>query len=403
VKRSLAAWAALAAVTLSGCSKSPGSRGDLWVDAHPYDTAACPTGDDAQGCSGVLASGATANPGAGEFLVLWQARYRPGPQTSLYARRVSARTGKAIGPPVLVTRFGGEAVSFFAAIDVATRQYVLATQEKPVDGPSPAPVVIRRLTATLQPTGRVRQAGRWLLTDMVARPDGRFTLVGLEGPPAPGLPPRGRLRLRITTFNHAGDALAVARVPARPSEEGTLLARGVYDPRRGRVLVVWQPGAPDEPQFRLEQVRAPRGSEDAAASAHTETAVELTCNSGRGDCLIAYPGFRMPEGLPLQGRLIRGRAIEPAFQLARNTGGLVGAAPAGDGYAVTWVGRGRGGPQTKTIFDGETSGAPASVAKRFRVAGPASVAGDPASGARLIVWNASSVYTSMRLMARLLR
>jgi hypothetical protein len=376
-----------AALAIAGCGGDSAAGHDASVDDH--DSFKCPTHVADDSC-GVLDRQVVLNRAAGEYLVVWRARYTDGP-VGVYGRRYDARTGKPGGPPTRLFDVRELLGPLLVMFDPMSRRYVIARQGDRYDPPRPR-IEVRRFDEALRPTVPVRRFGRWRLATAVAEPAGRIALVGVEGEPDPLGGTSGPATLRIETLDSRSRSIGVER--RRGKEDQALAAAataGTYDALHARLRVVWFPGArPDRlPPARIESFTAPRADRTARALARTGppgVTVGLACNARRGDCLLVYSAGGA-TGQRIEGLLVdaRGRRIERPFTIASGRVDDPRVESAADAYSVTWW-----SPATATatrVSEARVGGArQVRIARRYDVAGYPDVGQLSSAGTRLLAW-----------------
>lgn len=409
----LVAATAFIASSVLGCG---GGSDGLRIDDHGYDASRCPTGDDANSCSGVTDFVVVANPGALEYVVVWRGVYRPTyPRAGLYARRFDALSGEPRGDSVRLFEVG-ESPRFLVAADPVTRGYVIASQEQRALGAQAQPVEVRRFSSALEAENRPRRLGDWELGDLIALPDGRVAVVGAENLQRLGERelPLPDVSLRIELLDSGGSTVRVVRRRGRRGERTSSLPAAAFDATTGRLLMVWSPASLDRPtsRFRFESVRvgyARRGAQAGQADEPSTLSIrgtDLTCSAARGDCALIYPTEgSIPHVPDLRVVLVdgRGRPRGSSFRIARDTRGAVALSGIGHRYAVSWYEAGVHDGRRGTVADAEIAqdGRVNQVARR-ELAGPAGVAVMPLIGNRLMVWQEPAEHNSHTLRGRLL-
>lgn len=392
----------------SGCGGDGGSS--FAIDARGYDRSACPTGDDVRTCPGVLDFEVLPVSSRGEFLVVWRGRYGPNPSSdALYARGFDARDSQA--RTATARLFGADSgngdVSYFTTFDVLNGQYVVASQTADHTSGVRGPIEVRRFDRGLRSAGPIRQLDRSELADLVAGPQGRVAVVGLEHDGAAGdSSPRAPrpVTLRVETLDAANSTVSVARRGAGRQNDRSLGAWAARDSASGNVLVAWRPTSRYGPgvPVRFESIppsvsRLGRGMK-AASTARSVPGVEFTCSAVRHDCLLAYPDDAASGVLPdLLGQLVggRGQRLGAQFAIAPSTRGAIGVGENGSGYSVTWYAGGIAGPTTSTVMSARVGGPRAiGAATRQQLPGDARIAREQTTDTSLLVWKKPRAHDS---------
>jgi hypothetical protein len=377
-----------AALAIAGCGGGGSVAGhDASVDDH--DSFKCPMHVSDNGC-GVLDSQVVLNRAAGEYLVVWRARYDDGP-VGVYGRRYDARTGEPGGPPTRLFDVRELLGPLLVMFDPMSRQYVIARQGALYDPPRPR-IEVRRFDEALRPAVPVRRFGRWRLATAVAEPAGRIALVGVEGEPEPFSETSGPATLRIETLDSRSHSIGVERRRGKEGQAHAAAAmNGTYDASHGDLRVAWFPGArPDRlPAARIESFPAPRADRTARALGRTGPpgrTTGLACNARRGDCLLVYSAGGV-TAQRIEGLLVdaRGRRTGRPFIVASGRVDDPRVEPSSDAYSVTWWSP--AAVEATRVSEARVAGAgQVRITRRYDVQGYVDVGQLSSAGTRLIAW-----------------
>lgn len=375
---------------MAGCG---GGHHDSSVDDH--GAFKCPRHIADNDC-GVLDREVVLNRAAGEYLVVWRARYDEGP-VGVYARRYDARTGEPLARPERLFSVSDLLGTLLTAFDPATRQYVIALQVSRREVGTRPRIEVRRFDEALRSAVPATRLGTWRLAGMVAEPGGRIALIGVEGEPDTLDETSRPAALRVETLDSHDASIRVERRRGKP---GQALAAGAvastYDPSLGRVLVAWFPGArPDRlPAVRFASFRAARA--DRAATALGRTAppgitAGLACNARRRDCMLVYSTGGV-DGQRIDAQLVdgRGRRVGRTFTVASGRVDDPRVESSANAYSVTWwtpVAASPSGTVEARAVEARVAGArQVQITHRYGVPGIADVGQRSDAGTRLLAW-----------------